>query len=204
MSPTDVSPAERSWILRTMYNLPLGLIIPDRCVLPWRAPGKANSLQQGKLGDGWPAPPTPLTRFFRFVPLRQVQAQSTRYNYELSLCSAGRHSYATLLEVFRDGMVWSGAQYPRDALSKGCNIQESSVGDTPVGDEITLHHLRLLQVRELEARLKESETRLREAGKVNERLGQEATRREILLKRTQLKLQALPQVTTSHTDKKEK
>jgi hypothetical protein len=49
-------------------------------------------------------------------------------------------------------------------------------------------------VRELEARLKESETRLREAGKVNERLGQEATRREILLKRTQLKLQALPQV----------
>jgi hypothetical protein len=59
-------------------------------------------------------------------------------------------------------------------------------------------------VRELEARLKESETRLREAGKVNERLGQEATRREILLKRTQLKLQALPQVTTSHTDKKDK
>ncbi len=61
---------------------------------------------------------------------------------------------------------------------------------------------RLLQVRELEARLKESETRLREAGKVNERLGQEATRREILLKRTQLKLQALPQVTNSHTEKR--
>jgi hypothetical protein len=54
-------------------------------------------------------------------------------------------------------------------------------------------------VRELEGRLKESETRLREAGKVNERLGQEATRREILLKRTQLKLQALPQVTILHT-----
>ncbi len=54
-------------------------------------------------------------------------------------------------------------------------------------------------MRELEARLKESETRLREAGKVNERLGQEATRREILLKRTQLKLQALPQVTILHT-----
>jgi hypothetical protein len=54
-------------------------------------------------------------------------------------------------------------------------------------------------VRELESRLKECETRLREAGKVNERLGQEATRREILLKRTQLKLQALPQVTILHT-----
>jgi hypothetical protein len=35
-------------------------------------------------------------------------------------------------------MVRSGAQYPRDALSRGCNIQEFSVGDTSVGDEITL------------------------------------------------------------------
>jgi hypothetical protein len=36
-------------------------------------------------------------------------------------------------------MVRSGAQYPRDALSKGCNIQELLVRDIPVGDEITLH-----------------------------------------------------------------
>jgi hypothetical protein len=45
---------------------------------------------------------------------------------------------ASLEVLFRDGMVRSGAQYPRDALSKGCNIQEFSVGDTSVGDEITL------------------------------------------------------------------
>jgi hypothetical protein len=43
------------------------------------------------------------------------------------------------LEVFRDGMVPSGAQYTRDTLSKGCNIQEFLVRDTQVGDEITLH-----------------------------------------------------------------
>jgi hypothetical protein len=41
-------------------------------------------------------------------------------------------------------MIRSGAQYPRDALSKGCNIQEFSVGDTPVRDEITLHHKMLI------------------------------------------------------------
>jgi hypothetical protein len=35
-------------------------------------------------------------------------------------------------------MVRSGAQDPRDALSEGCDIQEFSVGYTPVGDEITL------------------------------------------------------------------
>jgi hypothetical protein len=79
-----------------------------------------------------------LHRLYRFVPLRQVQARPTHINSKLSLCSAGGHSYVASLEVFRDGMVWSGAQYPRDALSKGCNIQEFSVGDTPVGDEITL------------------------------------------------------------------
>ncbi len=64
----------------------------------------------------------------------QVQAWPTHYNSELSLCSAGGHSYDALLKVFRDGMVLSGAQYPRDALSKGCNIQEFSVGD-----KMTLH-----------------------------------------------------------------
>ncbi len=99
------------------------------------ASGEANSFRQGKLGDVWPASPTTLTRFYRFVPLRQVQARPTHYNSELSLCSAGGHSYVTSLEVFRDGMVRSGAQYPRDALSKGCNIQEFSVVDTLVGSE---------------------------------------------------------------------
>jgi hypothetical protein len=39
-------------------------------------------------------------------------------------------------------MVWSGTQYPRNALSKGRNVQEISVRDTSVGDELTLHPLR--------------------------------------------------------------
>jgi hypothetical protein len=38
--------------------------------------------------------------------------------------------------------VWthrSGAQYPRDALFQGLNIQELSARDTSVGDTSTLH-----------------------------------------------------------------
>jgi hypothetical protein len=38
----------------------------------------------------------------------------------------------------RVGTHWSGAQYLRDALFKGRNIQELSVGDTSVGDTSTL------------------------------------------------------------------
>jgi hypothetical protein len=41
--------------------------------------------------------------------------------------------------TLNQGMVWSGTQYPRDTLSKGCNIQENSVRDTVVGYEFTLH-----------------------------------------------------------------
>ncbi len=40
----------------------------------------------------------------------------------------------------RVGTHWSGTQYPREALFKGRNIQEFSVGDTSVGDTSTLHH----------------------------------------------------------------
>jgi hypothetical protein len=38
-------------------------------------------------------------------------------------------------------MVRSETQYPGDALSKGRTIQETSVGDTPVGDELSLHQI---------------------------------------------------------------
>jgi hypothetical protein len=55
-------------------------------------------------------------------------------------------------------------------------------------------------VKELERRLKESDKRQQEAERLCERLSQEATRREIHLKRVQLKLQAAPQVAfCSHT-----
>jgi hypothetical protein len=42
----------------------------------------------------------------------------------------------------RVGTHWSGAQYLRDALFKGRNIQELSVGDTSVGDTSTLHRVK--------------------------------------------------------------
>jgi hypothetical protein len=38
-------------------------------------------------------------------------------------------------------MVRSGTQNPEDALSKGRSIQETSVGDTSVGDELSLHQI---------------------------------------------------------------
>jgi hypothetical protein len=43
----------------------------------------------------------------------------------------------------RVGTHWSGAQYPRDALFKGRNIQELSIGDRSVGDTSTLHQFQL-------------------------------------------------------------
>jgi hypothetical protein len=68
----------------------------------------------------WPASPTPLTRFIGLAPLRRTLGPHIESNQ-------------------RDGMVRSGAKQPRDTLSKGCNIQEFSVGDTSVGDGLTLH-----------------------------------------------------------------
>jgi hypothetical protein len=38
-------------------------------------------------------------------------------------------------------MVRPGTQYPGDALSKERNIQETSVGDTSVEDEFSLHQM---------------------------------------------------------------
>ncbi len=134
MSPTNVSPTESPWMLRPLYNLSLGLVSPDRCIPTLDGIMEANSLRQGKLGDVWPASP-----IGSCPSVRCKHARPTHYNSQLLPCSAGGHSSVTLLKVFRDGMVRSGAQYPRDALSKGCNIQEFSMGDTPVGDEITLH-----------------------------------------------------------------
>ena len=46
---------------------------------------------------------------------------------------------SSMLEWSRVGTHWSGAQYPRDALFKGRNIQEFSDGDASVGDTSTLH-----------------------------------------------------------------
>ncbi len=46
---------------------------------------------------------------------------------------------SSMLDVVQVGTHRSGAQYPRDTLFKGRNIQEFSVRDTSVGDTSTLH-----------------------------------------------------------------
>jgi hypothetical protein len=84
----------------------------------------------------------PLTRFIGLAHLRRMHARPTHRTPPLRSAKARgswKSGVASLKSELRDGMVRSGAKYPRDTLSKGCNIQEFSVGDTSVGDGLTLH-----------------------------------------------------------------
>ena len=49
--------------------------------------------------------------------------------------------FRKLIKNLSLGMGWfgHGQNSQRDTLSKGCNIQEFSVGDRSVGDGLTLH-----------------------------------------------------------------
>ncbi len=124
VSPTDVSPTKSSWMLRPLYDLSLGIIIPDQCVPPWRASGEANSLRQGRLVDVWPASSTPLTRFYQFVPLHQVQALPTHYNSEsyrfapLGDTSMSLRSKYLGMGWFGQGHNIQGTLCPRGTTSK--------------------------------------------------------------------------------------
>jgi hypothetical protein len=87
---------------------------------------------------------------YRFVPLRQVQARPTHCNSELSLCSAGGHSYVASPEVFRDELVRSGAQYQRDTCQGGATSKNFSSGHTGRGwDNIAPIRLYIISVRPL-------------------------------------------------------
>ncbi len=83
VSPTDVSLAESSWMLRPLNQSSLEYFVPDRCVLTLdRAPSVAIAASVGlrRLMDQWgvwPASPTPLTRFIGLAPLRQMHARPT-------------------------------------------------------------------------------------------------------------------------------
>ncbi len=94
----------------------------------------------------WPASPTPLTRFIGLAPLRRMHARPKHKLHRfaaLKRATVGSQvSLRSIISEFRDGMVRSGAKKPRDTLFKGCNIQESSVGDTSVGYRLTLHQLK--------------------------------------------------------------
>jgi hypothetical protein len=66
------------------------------------------------------------------VMLGQVRSVSSVPNGQVDSCR-GSCFLRSMHYAVRVGTHWSGAQYPRDTLFKGRNIQELSVGDTSVG-----------------------------------------------------------------------
>ena len=75
------------------------------------------------------------------VMLGQVRSVSSVPNGQVDSCR-GSCFLRSMHYAVRVGTHWSGAQYPRDSLFKGGNIQEHLVGDTWVGDTSTLHQCR--------------------------------------------------------------
>ncbi len=141
----------RPWeILQTHWISMQGWCVPDQCVpdrkfldvgpleqsVPWilcpwpmcpaldRVKHGTSSVGLRRLMDQWgiwPASPTPLTRFIGLALLRRMHAWPTHRTPPLRSAKA------------------LASWKPRDTLSKGCNIQEFSVGDTSVGDGQALH-----------------------------------------------------------------
>jgi hypothetical protein len=129
VSPTNVSPTENSWMLRSLNKVSLGYCVPDRCVPTLdRVKNGTSSVGLRHLMDHWgiwPASPTPLTRFIGLAPLRRMHARPTHRTPPL--CSAkARGSWksgvASLNQI--KGMGWFGqgqnsqGTLPRDATSK--------------------------------------------------------------------------------------
>ncbi len=146
VSPTDVSPTKSSWMLRPLNKASLGYCVPDRCVPTLdRVKHGTSFVGRRRLMDQrgvWPALPTPLTRFIGLAPLCRMHARPTHRTPPVPSAKARRSwksGVASLNQI--KGMEWFGqGQISQGTLcSKGCNIQEFSVGDTLVGDELTLH-----------------------------------------------------------------
>ena len=93
VSPTDVSPTENSWMLRPWNKASLGHCVPDRCVPTLdRVKHGTSSVGLWRLMDqwgGWPASPTPLTRFIGLAPLRRMHARPTHRTPPLRSAKAG-------------------------------------------------------------------------------------------------------------------
>ncbi len=131
-SPTDVSPTENSWMLHPLDKVSLDCFAPD-----WTIPS-LNSDLIGVLCVGRAcirrrgANPINLVRGVGEAGQTSHWSIRCRRPTELAPC----------LTLSRVGTHRSGAWYPRDALFKGSNIQEFSVGDPSVGEISTLHPLK--------------------------------------------------------------
>ncbi len=125
LSPTDVSSTENSWMLHPLDKVSLGYFAPDRTIpslcVAVLCVGRACIRRRG-------ANPINLVRGVGEAGQTPHWSIRCRRPTELVAC----------LMQSRVGTHWSGAQYPRDALFKGRNIQEFSVGDTSVGGTSTL------------------------------------------------------------------
>ncbi len=130
MSLTDVS---RPWTASSMELAPSAAI--------------AASVGLQRLMDQWgvwPASPTPLTRFIGLEPLCQMHARPTHRTPPLRSAKArGSCKSGVALPIKSKG--WDGSV--RGKITKGHFVQgmqhpRISVGDTSVGDGLTLHQSR--------------------------------------------------------------
>jgi hypothetical protein len=148
VSPTDVCPTESSWMSRPLNKASLEYCVPDRSVPTLdHAPSAAIAASVGlrRLMDQWgvwPASPTPLSRFIGLAPIRRMHARPTHRTPPLRSAKA-RGSWklgvASLSQIKRMGWFGQGQISLGTLCPRGCNIQEFSVGDTSVGDGLTLH-----------------------------------------------------------------
>jgi hypothetical protein len=123
-SPIGVSPNENSWMLHPFDKASLGYCAPDRTITSLILPA------QGHMS----------------VPQRsKAIARSYKVWAELAP-DGGAQTYRTWsglpLMPSRVGTHRSGMISPRDKSYMGRNIQDLSVGDTSVGDTLTLHPFR--------------------------------------------------------------
>ncbi len=85
--------------------------------------------------NSWMLHPLDKVSLGYYAPDRTIPSLNTDFLTALYCALCAVHVLCCLcMTRSRVGTHRSGAQYPREALSKGRNIQELSVGDTSVGD----------------------------------------------------------------------
>jgi hypothetical protein len=126
----DVAPLEQSvaWTLWTLTDVSRPWTALSMELAPSAAIAASVGLRHLMYQWGvWPAPPTPLTRFFGLPPLRRMHARPTHRTPPLRSAKraavGSRVSLRSIQSEFRDGMVRSGQNSqgtlcPRDATSK--------------------------------------------------------------------------------------
>ncbi len=133
MSPTDVSPTENSWMLRPWNKASLGHCVPDRCVPTLDRVNHGTSSVGRYRGLG--RPPAPNGSVGRLAGFAYAPDQVYWIGTPPSDARSATHRIKS--------KGWDGSvrgKIAKGHFVQGINIQEFSVGDTSVGDGLTLHH----------------------------------------------------------------